>query len=831
MKKIVFTFGRMNPPTIGHQKLVDKIISTAKKEKADAKVFLSHSQNNKKDPLNYAEKIRFARKAFGKVIQQSNSKTIIQILKELEKGGYTDIVLVVGSDRVGEFSGLLNKYNGRDYNFDSIDVVSAGARDPDAVGVEGMSASKLRALAIQGDFDTFKTGLPKKLNDRDAKDAYDTIRAVIKEDLDEQKKPLSISQRKAIGRRMKRLAPKLQRIKKMKARKMADAQTIQKRAQKAAINLIRKKVAGKKGQNYANLSPGDKMNVDRLVAKKSAIIAKLAKKLIPATRKKEIARLKSLRKGQKNESFDAMFESVILERQDSDIKDREGSQPAKYHSGLAKSTKKKRDAQFQKAAKKDSGDPSAYPDKHIGDSDAKTRTSKHTKKFRQMFGESEVDATKARIEREKNLDKRKHDRMMDQARSSDTRDKNREKNEALKNPYKGKSDLDLKRKLSSFETQLADLIKKSRGRQRRDIEGEIRDMENKVQQVRSALKEEFSFDLTENAKAALQKKADKTGIPYGILKKVYDRGMAAWRTGHRPGASQQQWAFARVNSFATKGKGTWGKADKDLADKVRASKKESLGEAVSDEMDPRDHVVSKDGKFQVVNKDGEVVKTFDNRKDANEFAISNHDNLMESKMSDDIDRLKSKTIQKKRYNSAAKILKDIIKRKKAEAKKKGVPVRHGNEYYAGVVAKQYDVNPRVLRTMAEQMIVEEGGAGEFGSTKLRKKYQKETPCQECTDMYDDLVIEAAEYQGRKVDLNNPFRLPTGSKKKFGVYVKNDKGNVIKVTFGDPNMEIKRDDPERRKNFRARHNCDDKKDKTKAGYWSCYQWRASAKVDN
>ena len=768
MKKVVFTFGRMNPPTIGHQKLVDKINSTARKEKADAKVFLSHSQNNKKDPLNYAEKIRFARKAFGRVIQQSNSKTIIQILKELEKGGYTDIVLVVGSDRVSEFSGLLNKYNGKDYNFDSIDVVSAGARDPDAVGVEGMSASKLRALAVEGDFDTFKTGLPKKLSDRDAKDVYDTIRSVITEDLDEQKKPLSISQRKAIGRRMKRLAPKLQRIKKMKARKMADGQTIQKRAQKAAINLIRKKVAGKKGQNYANLSPGDKMNVDRLVAKKSAIISKLAKKLIPVTRKKEIARLKSLRKGQKDESFDAMFESVILERQDSDIKDREGSQPAKYHSGLAKSTKKKRDTQFQKAAKKDSGDPSAYPDKHVGDSDAKTRTSKHTKKYRQMFGEKEVDQVKARIEREKASDKKKHDRMMDRARTSDTKSKNQQTEE---------------------------------------------------------------FDLTENAKAALQKKADKTGIPYGILKKVYDRGMAAWRTGHRPGASQQQWAFARVNSFATKGKGTWGKADKDLADKVRASKKESLGEAISDEMDPRDHVVSKDGKFQVVNKDGEVVKTFDNRKDANEFAISNHDDLMESKMSDDIDRIKAKTVQKKRYTAAAKILKDIIKKKKAEAKKKGVPVRHGNEYYAGVVAKQYDVNPRVLRTMAEQMIVEEGGAGEFGSTKLRKKYQKETPCQECTDMYDDLIVEAAEYQGRKVDLNNPFRLPTGSKKKFGVYVKNDKGNVIKVTFGDPNMEIKRDDPGRRKNFRARHNCDDKKDKTKAGYWSCYQWRASAKVDN
>ncbi len=322
------------------------------------------------------------------------------------------------------------------------------------------------------------------------------------------------------------------------------------------------------------------------------------------------------------------------------------------------------------------------------------------------------------------------------------------------------------------------------------------------------------------------KKADKSGMPYGILKKVYDRGMAAWRTGHRPGANQQQWAFARVNSFVTKGSGTWGKADADLAAKVRGSKAESVNE----EMDPRDHVKEKDGKFCVYNKDGEVVKEFDKEEDANKYAIANHDSLMESKMSDDIDKVKSKTIQKKRYTAAAKILKDIIKRKKAEAKKKGIPVRHGNEYYAGVVAKQYDVNPRVLRTMAEQMIVEDDRAGGFGSDKLRKKYQKDTPC-ECTEVYEDLIVEESEYQGRKVNLNNPFRLPSGSKKKFGVYVKNDKGNVVKVTFGDPNMEIKRDDPARRKSFRARHDCANKTDKTKAGYWSCYQWRASAKVDN
>jgi hypothetical protein len=92
-------------------------------------------------------------------------------------------------------------------------------------------------------------------------------------------------------------------------------------------------------------------------------------------------------------------------------------------------------------------------------------------------------------------------------------------------------------------------------------------------------------------------------------------------------------------------------------------------------------------------------------------------------------------------------------------------------------------------------------------------------------------ISEAEYKGREVKLNDPFRLETGSKKKFGVYVKNDKGNVIKVTFGDPNMEIKRDNPARLKAFRARHSCDDKKDKTTPGYWSCMQWRADVKVNN
>ena len=99
------------------------------------------------------------------------------------------------------------------------------------------------------------------------------------------------------------------------------------------------------------------------------------------------------------------------------------------------------------------------------------------------------------------------------------------------------------------------------------------------------------------------------------------------------------------------------------------------------------------------------------------------------------------------------------------------------------------------------------------------------------DCFKHEIMEA-EYQGREVKLNEPTRAPSGDKKKFYVYVKNEKGNIIKLGFGDPNMEIKRDDPKRRKAFRARHSCDDDiGPKYKARYWSCYQWRAGAKVDN
>jgi hypothetical protein len=103
-------------------------------------------------------------------------------------------------------------------------------------------------------------------------------------------------------------------------------------------------------------------------------------------------------------------------------------------------------------------------------------------------------------------------------------------------------------------------------------------------------------------------------------------------------------------------------------------------------------------------------------------------------------------------------------------------------------------------------------------------------CEEC-NLYEDLEITEAEYQGKKVKLNDPIRTSENPNKKFKVYTKGENGGVVVVRFGDPNMEIKRDDPARRKNFRARHNCQDPGPKWKARYWSCYQWRAGASVDN
>jgi hypothetical protein len=180
---VYFTFGRMNPPTIGHEKLLKKLASTAGRN--PYRVYLSQSQDKNKNPLSYKDKVKYARKMFPKHARQiminNKVKTVFDIATTLYNDGFKTIVMVVGSDRVNEFDILLNKYNGTKsrhgfYNFKKITVVSAGERDPDADGAEGASASKQRASAKANDFTTFSQGLPKPLSNSDAKKLFSDIR-------------------------------------------------------------------------------------------------------------------------------------------------------------------------------------------------------------------------------------------------------------------------------------------------------------------------------------------------------------------------------------------------------------------------------------------------------------------------------------------------------------------------------------------------------------------------------------------------------------------------------------------------------------------------------
>ena len=158
-KTAVMAFGRMNPPTIGHAKLVDVV----KSKPGDPFIFLSQSQKPKTDPLPFVEKLRYAKFFFPNVtIGSGDVKTIIGALQKIESLGYKNLIYVAGSDRVQNFKELINKYNGKDYVFDNIDVVSAGERDPDAEGAEGMSASKMRQAAADNNFELFSQGVPQK---------------------------------------------------------------------------------------------------------------------------------------------------------------------------------------------------------------------------------------------------------------------------------------------------------------------------------------------------------------------------------------------------------------------------------------------------------------------------------------------------------------------------------------------------------------------------------------------------------------------------------------------------------------------------------------------
>ena len=186
----VIVFGRFNPPTIGHEKLLKAAATQAKREGADLAIYPSRTQDKKKNPLDPKTKIGFMKTMFPdyeeNIFDDNDAKTIFDVLSAKYQVGYKSVTIMVGQDRLAEFQGLAQKYNGSDlYSFDEIKVVSAGARDPDADDVSGMSASKLRAHAVENDFNAFSKGVPNKMTVIQKKEMFNAVRKSmnIKEEL------------------------------------------------------------------------------------------------------------------------------------------------------------------------------------------------------------------------------------------------------------------------------------------------------------------------------------------------------------------------------------------------------------------------------------------------------------------------------------------------------------------------------------------------------------------------------------------------------------------------------------------------------------------------
>ena len=750
---VVFTFGRFNPPTTGHEKLITKLSDVAKQNSATYMVFPSHSQNAKKDPLPHAKKIAYMRAMFPKHkknIIASNNKNVFAIATELFDKGFKNVVMVVGSDRVDEFKSLLTKYNnveGRHgfYNFDSINVVSAGERDPDAEGVTGMSASKMRAAASANNFDQFKLGLPSGF--KSGEKLFKDIRKYmgIRESFNPIQEEITSED---VFRDMY-----------VKGEVLNIGDTVTDNYTGVTGAVIRR------GTNYVTFAEEDgtthrrwlyELQLDEELELDEMTTGQLIKHVMAKTVKKggydqavEVLKTVIDRKmketggklkhdityyaaqiGKQFKGVDARelakVYSTKYESQDPDIKDKKGTQPKKYFAKdaegdeMAKSTKDKRDAHFNKGKEKDDDDPSAYKPAP-GDASAKTKPSSYTNKMKKKFPDL----------------------------------------------YK--------------ESQMID----------------------------------------EDADKSLAKKAEASGISVSILKQVYKRGVAAWRTGHRPGTTPEQWGHARVNSFMTGGK-TRTTADADLWKKHKG-KSEEVEDDREIGTDARREKNQSMTPGQPIKKFSEFKENFghypgqvDPKKDKKNGAWVTGDPSKPIEVGNDVEsaiKKANKEVEKERgtintfFEHVNCGTPDCCNECSTSNLIESNIFRVGSEKYFEFFNEkrtQFEQGKLNLQGFDKELI--EGDIGKYAV------YEGENVPLDCP------MVES-EYQGKDVELNKP---KAGGPKKYYVYVKDPStGNIKKVTWGDTTgLKVKLDDPAARKSFAARHDCENQKDKTKAGYWAC-----------
>ena len=637
-RSIAFTFGRFNPPTIGHEKLINKV---AQQRTDDYKIYLSKSEDTSKNPLNARVKLATMKQMFprhARNIMLNPSNMILDIATELYKKGYSNVTFVAGSDRVREFDTILKKYNGVKsrhglYDFDSINVASAGERDPDADGATGMSASKMRAAAKDKDFDTFKKGLPSSFaNSKNAQDLFKNVR-----------KGMMLAASIDHGAGAFRFKPFITASTKEELEKMT----------------LRDKYISEHLYDIGDIVDDVENNITGVITRRGTNYVTL-----------EDENMK-LHKAWLYNIMETPVYPVRLEERARKLKyDKETDQPKKYVAGLSDKDKKAHDRHLEKQGKKSDSDKSAYQ-QSPADKKAKTKTSVHTKRFKQMYGE-----LKTKDEKEP------------QHRGNEFNDS------GMPEAY------DIGHDYAKYTSSLTPGEKHYNP----NFQG-------------------GSYKPSNPSDNLINVNASKDTEP--MNKKVELKDIEEW-------ASKEE----TINKY-----------------------KERYGEEWQSKIE------------ETYNKMFNKV-------------IDTNTNMQEGRMKDIAIDLKSK----EEGGLDAEEFQRKYNKSKAEMKK--------------------DLGASEGFKMSFKNFAEE--VNEWGVLPS--------------------TITESEYQGKKVKLNDPFRT-SGGPKKFSVYVKNEKGNVVKVNFGDPNMEIKRDDPARRKSFRARHNCENPGPKWKARYWSCYQWRGGAKVDS
>ena len=178
LSSITVVFGRFNPPTSGHERLIRSAQRIA--DGGQLRIYPSRKQDRDKNPLDPIQKIEYMRKIFPEhkddIIDNENIKTIFDVLVAAYQQGYSEVNIVVGSDRQEEFERITAKYNGNLYAFNSLKVLSAGFRDPDIEGVNGISASKMRIAATNNDFSSFRRGMPSSASDQYTRSIFDAVR-------------------------------------------------------------------------------------------------------------------------------------------------------------------------------------------------------------------------------------------------------------------------------------------------------------------------------------------------------------------------------------------------------------------------------------------------------------------------------------------------------------------------------------------------------------------------------------------------------------------------------------------------------------------------------